>query len=278
MVRRIAHVSDVHLLDPKTPDQGARYRLATKMVSMGRAIDPEGRSRKLLRALLRAKAEGADHFVVSGDLTEVGSDREFELFAEVLHAASLPNDSVTIVPGNHDAYTTPDGWKRTLLGPLRAFAGGSAGANVRRVDRDNVVFLPIDSTRFQSIVRSGGEVTQGTAEALAAHLRDPSLAGKSVVIVQHHPPFVHRSGAVWAWIDGLRGCSRLLDMLVKHPHVQILHGHLHTVVDRFVGLGKQRVFGAPATVDDEENEPRIRLYDVGSDSLVPVGTPPPRFA
>lgn len=272
MVRRIAHVSDVHLLDPHTLDQGARYRLATKMVSMGRAIDPEGRSLKLLRALLRGRKEGADHFVISGDLTEVGSDREFELFAQVLHEADLPIESVTIVPGNHDAYTTPDGWRRALRGPLRAFAGSSAGHEVRRVDRDNVVFLPIDSTRFQSIVRSGGEVTRGTAEALAVHLADPSLRNKAVVLVQHHPPFVHRPGALWQWIDGLRGCSRLLEILVKHPNVQILHGHLHKVVDRFVGLGKHRVFGAPATVDDAEGAPRVRLYDVLKGSLVPRST------
>lgn len=270
MVRRIAHISDVHLLDPKTVDQGARYRIATKMVSLGRPIDPEGRRGKLLRALRLAKAKGADHFVVSGDLTEVGTDREFELFAEVLGEAELPAESVTLVPGNHDAYSTPDGWKRALLGPLRSFVNASVEFGAKCVDRGNVVFVPIDSTRFQSIVRSGGEVTEATVRALSLALNDSAFAGKALVIVQHHPPFVHRSGALWNWIDGLVGYARLLELLVRHPHVQILHGHLHTVVDRFVGIGKNRVFGAPATVDDDENAPRVRLYDVLRGSLIPL--------
>jgi len=271
MIRRIAHVSDVHLLDPKTPLQSARYRIATKMVSMGRPIDPIGRRAKLVRALEYAKANGADHFVVSGDLTEVGTDREFELFAEVLDAVQLRPESVTLVPGNHDAYTTHDGWKRALAGPLRAFRGASAANTATCVDRGNVVFLPIDSTRFQSIVRSGGEVTEETANAVSKVLADSSFSGKAIAIVQHHPPFVNRAGAIWHWIDGLVGYARLLELLVRHPNVQILHGHLHKVVDRFVGIGKHRVFGAPATVDDDDSTPRVRFYDVPNGALVPVG-------
>ena len=43
---------------------------------------------------------------VSGDLTEVGEQAEFEQFAAILHDAGFPEDSVTLVPGNHDAYTS----------------------------------------------------------------------------------------------------------------------------------------------------------------------------
>src|SRR5690606_4954595 len=82
---RIAHLSDVHILDPRTRRSGPRYRFATKLVSLGRAIDPRLRARKLARALAAAKAKGADHIVISGDLTELGDPTEFEHFAEVLH-------------------------------------------------------------------------------------------------------------------------------------------------------------------------------------------------
>jgi hypothetical protein len=92
----------------------------------------------------------------------------------------------------------------------------------------------------------------------------------------HHPPFIHHTNPIAQWIDGLRGCAHVLDMLARHPQVQILHGHLHRVVDRLAELGKgatrrARIFGAPATVDDEDGRPRVRLYDVHDGALESAG-------
>src|SRR5262245_16883720 len=113
-MRRIAHLSDVHILDARAGTRRVRYRLSTTLVSLGREIDPLGRGRRLARALAVAKQNGADHLVISGDLTEVGEQAEFEHFAAVLHDAGFPADSITLVPGNHDAYTAVDGWSRAL--------------------------------------------------------------------------------------------------------------------------------------------------------------------
>jgi hypothetical protein len=46
---------------------------------------------------------------------------------------------------------------------------------------------------------------------------------------------------------------------------------MHKVVDRLVGLGKSRIFGAPAIVDDAEEAPRVRLYDVRDGLLEDAG-------
>src|ERR1041384_2137479 len=98
---RIAHLSDVHILDRDTRKSGARYRLATKFVSLGRAIDPRARAKKLARSLAAAKARGVDHVVITGDLTELGDRAEFEHLSEVLHDARFPEGAITLVPGNH---------------------------------------------------------------------------------------------------------------------------------------------------------------------------------
>src|SRR3954454_4554790 len=108
---RIAHLSDVHPLDPQLPRSSARYRFATRFVSLGRPVDPRARAQKLLRGLRAAKASGADHFVITGDLTEMGEASEFDHFASLLEEAGMPEGSVTLVPGNHDAYTTPAAWR-----------------------------------------------------------------------------------------------------------------------------------------------------------------------
>jgi 3',5'-cyclic-AMP phosphodiesterase len=278
-VRRIAHLSDIHTLDPHTRRSSARYRVATKFVSLGRPVDPASRARKLTRALAVAKASGADHIVITGDLTEMGDATEFEHLATLLSDARIPEGGLTLVPGNHDAYTSGAAWRRALEGPLARWAGASAERAGMTVIRGDVAFLPIDTSCFQSLARSGGLFTPDAARAVQARIDDPALRGKAVVLVMHHPPFIHHRNPVAQWIDGLRGCAHVLDMLARHPHVQILHGHLHRVVDRIAELGKgvvgvahrARIFGAPATVDDRDGAPRVRLYDLRDGALEAAG-------
>jgi len=262
-VSRIAHLSDVHTLEPRSD----AYGWGVKFVSLWRSLDAPGRLKKLERALAAAKASGADHVVISGDLTELGTDAQFAAFAHIVDASGIAPERVTLVPGNHDAYTSGDAWTRALQGPLAAYAASSARTPGQVVERGDVVFLPVDTSCHQNVALSGGRVTEEAASALAARLEDAAFREKTVVIVMHHPPFLHGRRA-WQYIDGLRGAARLMDLLVTHPRVQILHGHMHRALDRIVGLGKKsRVFGAPATVDDKEERARVRLYDVIGDGL-----------
>ncbi len=266
-VSRIAHLSDVHTLE-RSRDA---YGWGLKFVSIHRPLDADARLRKLERALALAKASAAEHVVVSGDLTEMGTDAQFEAFAEVLDSSGIAPESVTLVPGNHDAYTTGDAWTRALEGPLRAYASSSAARAGQVVERRGFVVLPVDTSRFQNVALSGGELHADTARALGDRIHDPAFRDVPLVVVTHHPPFSH-ARRLWQFIDGLRGATRLVDVLAKSPHVQLLHGHMHRALDRLVGgIGKNRVFGAPATVEDREGHPRIRLYDVGSNGLTSAG-------
>ena len=269
VVRRIAHLSDMHLLE-SGPVASIMEGLAIRIVSVGRAVDPRGRARKLERALQPAIRTGADHLVISGDLTEVGAPAQFAAFAQVLSDSGIVPENVTLVPGNHDAYTSGEAWRRALDGPLRAYRGSSADREGKVVDRGDVVFLPIDVSCVQAITRSAGELRPDVATLLESRFADPALAKKALVVVQHHPPFAH-ARSTWQWIDGLRGSARLMGALARHSHVQVLHGHLHKAVDRLIGLGKSRVLGAPATVDDEEGSPRVRLYELRDGQLEAVG-------
>jgi 3',5'-cyclic AMP phosphodiesterase CpdA len=268
-VRRIAHLSDVHMLERRA-NPSHLHNLSLHFLSFGRMLDPGGRTRKLERALVAAQRSQADHFVVSGDLTEVGAPDQFEAFAEVLDNSGIQPDQITLVPGNHDAYTSGEAWKQALEGPLRAFASTSSGEPGKIVDRGDVLFLPVDVTCLQAITRSAGELTGEWGDALERRFADPGLAHKALVVVQHHQPFAHARSA-WQWIDGLRGHARLMDLLARYTRVQLLHGHMHKIVDRLVGLGKSRIFGAPAIVDDTEDAPRVRLYEVRDGALEDAG-------
>lgn len=254
---RIAHLSDVHVLAPLR-----RADLGTRFVSFGRSLDPKPRLRKLVAALRGAEEHGADVFVISGDLTEVGNDEQFEAFADALHESRISADRILLVPGNHDAYTRPDAWQRALAGPLAPFRALAADQPGKSVEVGSVTFLPLDVACHQKMTRSAGELGPEAADALEARVRDASGRGQAIAIVLHHHPFEHASRA-WQWVDGLRGTERVMRLLAEHEDVHVLHGHLHKPIDRAAGaVARPRIFGATATVDDALGAPMPRLYDV----------------
>src|SRR4051812_36886768 len=148
---RIAHLSDVHMLASRPSRARAGHSMSVRFLSLGRRLDAWRRTRKLARALDAAKRSGAQHFVISGDLTEIGAPDEFESFAETLSEAAIAPEHVTLVPGNHDAYTDPKGWQAAMEGPLAPYAETSAAEMGKVVDRGDVCFLPVDVACHQSI-------------------------------------------------------------------------------------------------------------------------------
>jgi len=207
--------------------------------------------------------------VISGDLTEIGSPGEFECLAETLHDSGIAPGRVTLVPGNHDLYTAPDAWCRALEGPLAAYRATSASEPGRIIDCAGVRLLPLDVARYQPVTRSAGCIDDRTLDFVQRRGADSGLADRPLVVVQHHPPFV-RATQAWQWIDGLIGAARLMSILEAFRHLFVLHGHLHSAVNRVLGCGVARVLGATAIVDDQD-APRVRLYDVRDGRLEAAG-------
>jgi 3',5'-cyclic-AMP phosphodiesterase len=246
-VTRIAHLSDLHVL--ATSSSWSPWNEVARR-----------RSRKVLRAIAAAKERGATHFVFTGDLTELGTPSQFDALAEVLHAAELDPDCITLLPGNHDAYTSASGWRAALDGPLRSFRRASATEPGKVVDLGDAVLLPVDVACHQPLGRAAGELTDDAAGAIEHRVRDLSKWGRPIVLAMHHPPLPHAWRA-WQWVDGLRGHRRVVDLLERFDDTFVLHGHLHYAVEK--GLGRDsrpRIFGATATVDDARDQPRVRLY------------------
>ena len=257
---RIAHLSDVHMLDARPGGARSGWSMRHHFLSFGRSLDVPGRRDKLARSLRAARRAGADRLVISGDLTEIGAPGEYETLAEVLHESDFAAERVTLVPGNHDLYTWPDGWRWALDGPLRAFAGTSAREPGLVIECDDVCMLPLDVTIHQPVTRSAGMIAEQALSAVARRAADAALSDRPLVVVQHHPPFVRKTNALH-WIDGLIGAANMMVLLERFRHLFVLHGHLHAVVNRVLGCGVARVLGATAVVEDREG-PRVRIYDV----------------
>ena len=266
---RIAHLSDAHVLDPRPSRTRSGWSMRTRFLSIGRPLDAVGRRRKLQRSLDTAKRVGAQHFVLSGDLTEIGAPGEYETLAEVLHDSGIAPGRVTLVPGNHDLYSAADAWTWALGGPLAAFAATSAGEPGKVVDVAGATLLPLDATFHQPVTRSAGCMPDAAIASIERRASDPAFARRPLIVIQHHPPFLRKTSALH-WLDGLIGARRMMAMLEAFRHLFVLHGHLHATVDLALACGVSRIRGATAVVDDKD-EARVRVYDVLDGRLEAAG-------
>jgi 3',5'-cyclic AMP phosphodiesterase CpdA len=258
-VTRIAHITDLHLVEHDYARRSASDRYRLQYLNTGRNIDPARRRAKAVAALRAAGA--ADHVVVTGDLTEDGSPAQFEAVAEVLAEAGLDPERVTLVPGNHDLYTAPDAFRRALMGPLRMYAMASAPS--RTVDLGEALLLPICTAVPQSFLRSAGVLDARDAERIAALAR----RNGTLIVVQHHPPLGHRN-PIRNWIDGLCNVAVSAALLALHAHLHVLHGHLHAQESRQLAGGRLAQVHCAAAV--LESGAHVRFYEADQAGFAPL--------
>jgi 3',5'-cyclic AMP phosphodiesterase CpdA len=265
----IAQLTDLHLLEDSYADRPFGPRARLSYLSFGRRLDPQERRRRAADALEEARARSADHLLITGDLTEDGQVEQFEVLAELLSESRIPAERITLVPGNHDAYTDGSAFGEALKGPLRPYAGTSSiGLALRSAD---VTIVPVSTAFHQSPLRSAGAIAQQELEALARIAKDASLLGQPLVFAQHHSPS-RLLLPLLQWIDGLAEHALLCDLFDRCPHLHVLHGHTHRETNRATRKGEAaRVFSARAVVDG--NCP-LRLYNASATGLWPLEVGP----
>lgn len=257
----LAHLSDLHLLERGHEKRRGLARQRLAYLSAGVPLDAEWRIRKAVFAFQTALRIGADHVLVTGDLTEDGDRAQFEVLAEVLQRSGLHPDDVTLVPGNHDAYSERDAWTRALEGPLRAFRRTSTpGAHTLL---PAAVIKPLStSVEGQWFTRSSGAIRDDDVHAIRCLASRPDLREHAIVVAQHHPPSP-RALLPLEWLDGVQNASALRDLLLERTRVHVLHGHLHReLTRRLCGRNHAQVFAAPAVrLRDLAAAPApVRLY------------------
>jgi Icc protein len=261
----IAQLSDLHLVEDEYRERPLSTRARLSCLTLGRPLAPRERRARVARALGEVRANGADHLVITGDLTEDGSPRQFEVLAEVLADSRIPPDRITLVPGNHDAYDAAENYAAALAGPLGAYAPTST--IIAPLTLRDVTLVPVSTAFHQSPLRSAGAIAQDHLQALQRIVADRGFRGRPLVFVQHHPPGRHFF-PMFQWIDGLLEFGALSNMTEKAAHLHVVHGHTHRAVDRAVRREESpRVFSALAVV---ESENALRLYDASPAGLTPL--------
>ncbi len=239
---RIGHFSDLHLLALAgvPPRRFLNKRLTgwanlrLKRGSMHRAATVRAIAREVTR--LRV-----DHAVITGDLTNLALESEFDLAREVIERelGMAPSD-VTVVPGNHDVYTRGARSSRRfqsalapyLASDLPGLAADTPGGRFPVVKlRGPVAIVGLSSAVPRLPFVAAGEIGSAQMEALSRILDCPDVAGHVVVVAVHHPPVndwpLHK-----AYLEGLRDGAELVARLQAAPRGLILHGHLHRRIQR----------------------------------------------
>lgn len=260
---RIAHLTDLHLLEDHHQRRPTSGRMRLRYLSFGRPLDAAARRDRALEALREAKATRPDHLLITGDLTEDGTSEQFEVLAELLSESRIPPERITLVPGNHDAYDGADTWETALDGPLAPYRATST----QIVILCETTIVPVSTAIHQPCTRSMGRTAAADLSRLETLAKESSVAHRAMVIAQHHHPYAYRT-PVMQWIDGFRDHVPMRSMLAQHPRSYVLHGHVHRSHDRSVGPDRSpQIFSAEAVVDSKNP---LRLYEARGGELWPV--------
>jgi 3',5'-cyclic AMP phosphodiesterase CpdA len=223
---RLAHLSDPHV----GPLGRVRIHQLLGKRATGYANWRRGRSRSHDMTVLEAlvsdlKGQGAEHVACTGDLCNIGLPSEWETARTFLEALGSP-DSVSFVPGNHDAYVR--GSLEGLLAACGRYTGDDPGAwgrfpYLRRRGPLALVGLSsaIPTKPFVATGRLGAPQLAAAESLLRALGTEPGRPFRVVMI--HHPP---QPGGASPGRE-LKDAAAFTTMIARAGADLILHGHNH---------------------------------------------------
>ncbi|MGQ0619030.1 MAG: metallophosphoesterase family protein [Panacagrimonas sp.] len=214
----LAHVSDLHL--PFEPLLSAMQRFSKRQLSAWSWMRRRALHRSEILDALAAdlRAQDLDHIVVTGDITNFSLPGEFRQAASWLQALA-PADRISLVPGNHDA----------LVAVADAEGLGRWAAWTRTADtgwpyvhhRADVALIGLNSALPTAPLLARGRLGAGQLSRLEQILRAESEAGRTRVLLLHHPV---AEGAV-NWRKALADRVELRAVLRRAGAELVLHGH-----------------------------------------------------
>jgi 3',5'-cyclic AMP phosphodiesterase CpdA len=222
-VFKLAHLSDPHL----GPLAGFSLhqllgKRATGYVNWRRKRRHAHDMEILALIVADIRAQQPDHVACTGDVAHIGLPDEFRTAVAFLDTLG-PRDTVSFVPGNHDAYA------RSSLKPLASHlapwcAGddGSAGYPWYR-RRGPVALIGLNTGVPTLPLMATGRLGHNQIAAAEALLNRAREEGLIRIVLIHHPPYV----------GGARRSRELVDaaafeaMLARTGADLVLHGHNH---------------------------------------------------
>ena len=182
---------------------------------------------RVLAALTDAiKQAKTDHIAITGDLTNIALPAEFKEARRWLDGFGSP-ETITLVPGNHDAYVGVP-WSASL-GLWADYMRGDGQGMDSPADfpairvRDPVAFIGVSSAHPSAPHLAVGSVGKRQLEEMEGKLAELGRAGLFRIVLIHHPPV---PGTVKPRAS-LRDADRFAAAIARAGAELVLHGHTH---------------------------------------------------
>lgn len=254
---RILHLSDVHV--QADYDRGCWGRMGWRRAVAQLELKVARRARRYVNApetiaRIATEATGADHLVLTGDLTALALDEEFEGVRKALGPLADRPDRLTVIPGNHDVYTPGSRLKRRferwfghlLESDLPELRAEGPWPTVRLVG-DTVAIVGLCSARTPPVPGiAAGWVGEEQLAALGRIAEHPRVKGRAIYAAVHHAP-LRWNGTPDRTSHGLRDAHRLLQVAAAAGVAAILAGHIHLRYARSVVGGPTLVCAGSST-------------------------------
>ncbi len=224
----LAHLSDPHI--GPLPQVSLR-ELANKRL-LGYLSWTRRRRRIHRREILDAMAadlrsQAPDHVAITGDLTNISLAREFEQAAQWLRDLGEP-ETITVVPGNHDAYVALP-WHDSL-GHWAAYmasdgdgAPGDATAFPLLRRRGDIALIGLSTALPTPPAFATGKLGAAQIDAVEALLARLGGQGLFRCVLLHHPPIEAATGRRKRLVDARALC----EAIARSGAELVLHGHDH---------------------------------------------------
>ncbi|GHB30134.1 metallophosphatase [Pseudovibrio japonicus] len=229
---KLVHISDPHL--GPLPDVRP-VQLASKRI-LGYINWQRNRAHAMTNSYLDAlirdiHARQPDHIALCGDLVNIALPKEVAGAKDWLATVGSP-DSLSLTPGNHDAYVPGalkqayTAWRPYMqsdpeLGLTPPLGNDPHFPFVRR--RNSVTIIGLSTAKATGPFMATGHISSNQLRELADQLRHAKERGDFRVVMLHHPPVRNAT----AWYKRLVGSSRFRNIIAEHGAELILHGHTH---------------------------------------------------
>ncbi len=285
----VAHLSDLHLLGEGevAPWRYFNKRL-TGLVNLKwrrHAVHKPDVARALAREL---RNRGVEHVVVTGDLSNLALEREFEAARAFFeNDLGLDPGRVSVIPGNHDLYTRGSaraGRFARYFGPY--LAGDVEGVAVRHPAgpfpyvrlRGPLAIIGLATALPRPPMFASGALGRDQLRALERILSLGPVRERLPLLLQHHPP--HNPASPFRTLtNGLWDARELRALLERMPRGVLLHGHLHERVHRRLRSrgGAVDIVGATSASLVHEHEDRIAGFNLYEFDAAGFCAPPAAF-
>ena len=224
---KFIHISDLHI-PVKIPIFALRGKMISGYLNFAlrrRKLHPMQAVENLLEFIQKSDY---DCLILSGDITNVSHEKEFEATRKIL--SPILNEKAFLIPGNHDRYMTSSVQPVDLY---KKYFGEFSGEEIPNADGEyirvkkikDLTLIGWDSNEPTPIAIATGFVKSKVMEITKNYLQENQI--KKYAIVCHHP--------IWSIPDGfeseyhkMKNREEVVSTLKANPPLAYFHGHCHS--------------------------------------------------